>query len=105
MNALDWMIIAVMMGSVLLAVAQGFVFEVFSLAGTVIAYLLAAWSYGTVAPWYLPHVKSAAVAALAGFFSIFFSVIIVAGIIARTIRKATRAVWLRFVYLVLGGAF
>ena len=105
MNALDWMIIAVMMGSVLLAAAQGFVFEVFSLAGTVIAYLLAAWSYGTVAPWYLPHVKSAAIADLAGFLTIFFAVIIVAGIIARIIRKAIRAVGLRFVDRFLGGAF
>ena len=105
MNALDWTIVAVIMFSVVLAATQGFFFEVFSLAGTVLGYLLAAWGYGQIAPWFAPHVKSEAIADLAAFLTIFFVVVLVAGIVARIVRKFVRAVGLRFVDRMLGAAF
>src|SRR5215467_9278420 len=105
MNGLDWAILGVMLASVLLAAAHGFFFEVFSLAGAVIGYLLAAWGYGHVAPWFLPYVKSPAIADLSGFLTIFFAAVLVAGIIARIVRKLIRAVGLRWIDRFLGGAF
>ena len=45
MNGLDWLIAGILVLSVVQAAAQGFVFELFSLAGTVFGYLLAAWEY------------------------------------------------------------
>jgi membrane protein required for colicin V production len=105
MNGLDFAILGVMAASVLLAAAHGFVFEFFSLAGTVAGYLLAAWGYGRVAPWFLPHVKSPAIADLAGFLTIFFAVVVVVGIIARIVRKAIKAVGLRWIDRFLGAAF
>lgn len=105
MNALDWIILAVIMLSVFTAATQGFFFEVFSLAGTVIGYLLAAWGYGVVAPWFSTYVKSEAIADLAGFMTIFFAVVLIAGIIARIVRWAVREVGLRWVDRFLGGAF
>jgi membrane protein required for colicin V production len=105
MNGLDWAIFGVMLVSVLLAAAHGFFFEVFSLAGAVLGYLLAAWGYGHVAPWFLPYVKSQAIADLSGFLTIFFAAVLVAGIIARIIRKFIRAVGLRWIDRFLGGAF
>ena len=62
MNALDWLILLIMMFSALLAAAQGFFFEVISLAGAVLGYLLAAWGYGRLAPWFLQYVKAPAFA-------------------------------------------
>ncbi|HEV3317986.1 MAG TPA: CvpA family protein [Candidatus Angelobacter sp.] len=105
MNVLDWVILAILLLSVLLAVAQGFFFEVISLAGTVIGYLMAAWSYGRLAPWFLPYVKSPAIADLAGFLTIFLAVVLLAGATARIVRWAIREVGLRWVDRFLGGAF
>lgn len=105
MNALDWSILGVMLLSVWLAAAHGFFFEIFSLAGAIIGFLLAAWGYWHVAPWFLRYVKTPALADLAGFLTIFFAVVIVAGIIARIVRKAIRAVGLRWIDRFLGGAF
>jgi len=105
MNALDWIILVLMLFSVLLAAAQGFFFEVISLAGAVAGYLLAAWGYARAAPWFLPYVKSEALANLAGFLTIFFLVILVAGAVARIIRWIIHEVGLRFVDRVLGAAF
>ena len=105
MNVLDWVVLAIVLLSVLLAVAQGFFFEVISLAGTVVGYLLAAWEYGRLAPWFLPYVKSPAIADLAGFLTIFLAVVLLAGATARIVRWAIREVGLRWVDRFLGGVF
>lgn len=105
MSGLDWIILGVMLFSVWLAAVHGFFFEIFSLAGTVIGFLLAAWSYGQIAHWFLPYVKSPAIADLAAFLAIFCVVVLVAGIIARVVREVIRAVGLRWADRILGGAF
>lgn len=105
MDALDWMILLIMVGSALLAAAQGFFFEVISLAGAVVGYLAAAWGYGRIAPWFLPYVKSQAFANLAGFLTIFFAVVLLGGAIARIVRWMVREVGLRWVDRALGAAF
>src|SRR5260370_5042526 len=79
MNGLDWLILVVLMLSALLAAAQGFFFEIISLAGAVFGYLLAAWGYGGIAGLVLPEVEAQAVAHPSGFFSIFFSFLLLAG--------------------------
>ena len=71
MNALDWIILVIMLLSALLAAAQGFFFEVICLGGAVIGFLLAAWGYGKLSPWFLHYVKLPAFADLAGFLTIF----------------------------------
>jgi membrane protein required for colicin V production len=105
MNALDWLILVIMVLSVLLAAAQGFFFEVISLAGAVIGYLLAAWGYGRIAPWFLQYVKQQAFADLAAFLTIFIAVVLLAGAIARITRWAVREAGLRWVDRLLGAVF
>jgi membrane protein required for colicin V production len=105
MNGLDWLIVLIILISALLAAAQGFFFEVISLAGAVIGYLAAAWGYGRVAPWFLPYVKSQAIANLAGFLTIFLAVVLLGGAIARIVRWMAREVGLRWVDRALGAAF
>ena len=105
MNGLDWLILVVLMLSALLAAAQGFFFEIISLAGAVFGYLLAAWSYGGIAAWFLPYVKSQAVANLAAFLTIFFSVVLLAGAIARIVRWIVHEAGFRWVDRSLGAAF
>ncbi|MGH9569891.1 MAG: CvpA family protein, partial [Candidatus Angelobacter sp.] len=105
MNALDWLILVIMVLSVLLAAAQGFFFEVISLAGAVVGYLLAAWGYGRIAPWFLQYVKQQAFADLAAFLTIFIAVVLLAGAIARITRWAVREAGLRWVDRLLGAAF
>lgn len=105
MNALDWTILLIMFLSVVLATAQGFFFEVISLAGAVLGYLLAAWGYGRIAPWFLQYVKQQAIADLAAFLTIFISVVLLAGAIARLARWAVREVGLRWADRALGSAF
>jgi len=105
MTLIDWTMIGVIALSVLLAAAQGFFFEVFSLCGTIFGYLLAMWEYPRAAALFLPYVKAQQYANIAGFLTIFFAIIILAGMIARMARWAAKEIGLRWVDRLLGGAF
>ncbi len=105
MNALDWIILVILLFSALLAAAQGFFFEIICLAGAVLGFLLASWGYSKLAPWFVKYVKLPAFADLAGFLTIFVSVILLAGAIARITRWMVHEAGLRSVDRVLGAAF
>ena len=105
MVAADWVIIAVIAVSVLVAAAQGFFFEMFSLAGVVFGYLLGAWEYWRLAPWFLKYVNSQAAANIAAFWTIFVFVCILAGVVGKITRWAVKEVGLRWADRLLGGAF
>ncbi|HET8666694.1 MAG TPA: CvpA family protein [Terriglobales bacterium] len=105
MNGLDWIIAGIIVLSVLLAAQQGFFYELFSLAGVVIGYIAAAWGYGRVAVWYAPLVKSAWVADVAGFLTIFVAIVLLAGIIGRLARWFFKEAGLRWFDRLLGAAF
>jgi membrane protein required for colicin V production len=105
MSGIDWLILVVVAISVITAIAQGFFYEVFTLAGVVIGYLLAAWEYWRVAPWFAPYVKWPWAADLAGFLTIFVAVTILAGIVGRVARWGVQGVGLRWFDRALGGAF
>ncbi len=105
MSGLDWIIAAVVLLSVLLAASQGFFYELFSLAGVVFGYILAVWGYTRVAAWYAPLVKSAWVAEIAGFLTIFIGVVLLAGILGRLARWFFKEAGLRWFDRLLGGAF
>jgi len=105
MNALDWIILVIMLFSALLAATQGFFFEIICLAGAVLGFLLASWGYSKLAPWFVQYVKLPAFADLAGFFTIFLSVVLLAGAIARIARWMVREAGLRTVDRALGAAF
>lgn len=105
MNGLDWLIAGILVFSAIHAAAQGFVFEAFSLAGTVLGYLLAAWGYRAAAAWLAPYVKNEFVAAGAGFLLIFVLVVLLAGMLGRIVRWAAHSAGLRSMDRVLGAAF
>ncbi len=105
MTGADWLIVAVILLSVVLAALQGFLYEVFSLAGVVIGYMVAAWGYKAVAAWYAPYVSAPWVAGMAGFLTIFVAIVILAGICGRVARSVVKEVGLRWFDRVLGAIF
>jgi membrane protein required for colicin V production len=105
LSILDWALLLVVVLSVLQAIAQGFFHEFFALAGVVVGYLLAAWEYPRVAAWYARYVNSQWAADIAGFFTVFFVVLLLAGVIGRIVRWAVHGVGLRWFDRVLGAVF
>ncbi len=105
MNIADYVILAIIGISVLLAASQGFFYEAISLAGLVVGYLLAAWEFHVVADWFAPYVKSQWIADIIGFILILLAVMILAGVIARVVRWMLKEAGLRWFDRILGGAF
>jgi membrane protein required for colicin V production len=104
-NGLDWLILMMVLASGLMAAGQGIFVELFSLAGAVLGYLLAAWNHERVAAWYAPYVKSDAIASAAGFLTIFVVVLFAAGLAGRTVSWMMKHAGLSWFDRVLGGIF
>lgn len=105
LSTLDWVLLLIILLSILQAIGEGFVHEFFSLAGVVVGYLLAAWEYPRVAAWYERYVTSQWTAEIAGFFTIFVAVVLLAGILAHFARSLVRGVGLRWFDRLLGAPF
>jgi membrane protein required for colicin V production len=105
LSLLDWILVLIVLFSVLQATAQGFFYESFALAGAIVGYLVAAWEYPKAAAWYERYVTSQWVAEIAGFLTIFFLVLLLAGVAGRISRWAVSGIGLRWFDRVLGAVF
>ena len=105
LSGLDWLIVLVVLFSTLQALSEGFFSEFFSLAGVVVGYLVAAWEYPRVGAWYVHYVNSPWTADIAGFFTIFIIVVVLAGLLGRLVRWAVKGIGLRWFDRILGGMF
>ena len=105
MAALDWVLLAVLLGSLALGAWRGLVYEVLSVLGWIAAFVLAQWLAPDAAAW-LPMGRSAdALRYAAGFVLVFIVAAFVAGLAAWSLKKLVEAVGLRPVDRTLGAAF
>jgi membrane protein required for colicin V production len=105
LSALDWIIVFVVAVNVLGAIGQGFFYELFSFAGAIAGFLVAAWQYPRVAGFYIHYVNSEWVAEIAGFFTLFVVVVMLAGAAGKAARLAVDGIGLRWFDRLLGGVF
>ena len=90
MTALDWLICALILFSVITAAVQGFFSEALTTAGLIVGYIVAAWQYRRLAEWFETFLKNPWLAEILGFLIIFFAILLLFGIaamIARWIMK------------------
>ncbi len=105
MSGADWIIVGAVVISALLAASQGFFYEVISLAGTVIGFLVASWEYPHAADRISPHVNARWIAEITGFLIIFLAILVLAGIVAKLARWALREAGLSWFDRTLGALF
>lgn len=87
MNFVDYILIAIVGLSMVLSLWRGFVREVISLIGLVLAFLAASRLSGTTGDFLGQWIGNATVADIAGFALIFIIVMVVVGLIGAVIRK------------------
>jgi membrane protein required for colicin V production len=105
MSVADWVIIAFLLLSVVTAASQGFFFELFSLGGVVLGYLVASWQYYRLAAWFQPYVKAEWVADFLGFLLVFVAIVAIASIVGKIVRKLVKEVGLSWFDRFLGAIF
>lgn len=105
MAALDWVFLAVLLGSLVLGAWRGLVYELMSVLGWVVAFVLAQWFAPTVAEK-LPMAGAAEpVRYAAGFVVVFVAAAFAGGLVAWLTKKLVEAMGLRPVDRTLGAAF
>lgn len=105
MAALDWVLLAVLGGSMLLGAWRGLVYEMLSVAAWVAAFFLAQWFAPAAAGW-LPMAGAAEpVRYAAGFVLVFVAAVFAGGLVAWLLKKLVEALGLRPVDRTLGMLF
>ncbi len=105
LTIIDWLIVAIFVISFVTAALNGFFVEVFSIVGLVAGIVIAGLYYIRLVPWLLRLVHSTPAAEAASFLLIVVGVLIVAGILGRTIRFLLRKVGLGWADRLLGLVF
>lgn len=103
--ALDWIFASVLLLSVLLGAWRGLVFEVFSLASWLAAFVLAQWLALDVADFLPMSGSSETMRYGAGFLLVFIATVMLGGLLAALLKKLMATVGLRPVDRVLGAGF
>ncbi|MBS77358.1 MULTISPECIES: CvpA family protein [unclassified Variovorax] len=105
MALLDWIAVALIVVSMLFGLVRGLVFEVISLVGWVVAFVVAQWFASDVAAWLPAGDPQASWRYPLAFVLLFVAVAFGVGLVAALTRKLIAAVGLRPVDRILGGAF
>jgi membrane protein required for colicin V production len=106
-NALDWVLVGVVMLSVLAGFRRGLVRTVLGLAGFICGFMLASWRYVQVGTWLNDSgwIQSTATARVVAYLGIVALVVMAVALIARLVHQAVHAVGLSFINRLLGAGF
>ncbi len=105
MNGLDWLLIAVLGYSTVMAFIRGLLRELFGLGGLVIGILLAGWKYSLLAQKLGRWISTPAVADAVAFLSIAVGVMLLATILGKLLHSTVTAVGLGFFDRLAGAGF
>lgn len=101
----DWMLIVLLAASVIVGLVRGFVFEVLSLAGWLVAWFGAQWATPEVAPRLPIGATGSALNLAVTFVLLFLAVLIVWSLLAKLVRLIIQATPLSLVDRALGAGF
>jgi membrane protein required for colicin V production len=106
MAALDWVILAALLVSLLLGVVRGLVYEVMAALSWIAAFVLAEWLAPRLGAW-LPMggATSEPLRYAAGFAVVFILAVFAGGLLAWNLRRLVEAAGLRPMDRALGAAF
>ncbi|MEO7005081.1 MAG: CvpA family protein, partial [Acidobacteriaceae bacterium] len=105
MTIFDWVIVLIIVLSAVVAAAQGFLLEVFGLAGLVLGLWLALWNYGVLAVPLSHVIRSERVSDALAFLLIALGVMLIVGLIGRLFSKVAHSVGLGGLDGLLGALF
>jgi len=105
MNWLDAVLIFILAASIFTSFRKGLSRELIGLAAVVLALLLGIWFYGVAGSFLIPYLSSRGLANLAGFFIVFFGVMLLGSLISHVVGRFLRVTGLRFIDHALGAGF
>lgn len=105
MTLFDWIVVAIIVLSTIMAAAQGFLLEIISLGGLFLGLWLAFWNYRVLAVPLARHINSEHVADALAFLLIALGVMIIIGLLGRLISRLAHKAGLGGFDSLLGAIF
>jgi membrane protein required for colicin V production len=105
LTIVDWVIVAILVGSVLAGMVQGFLRSIFGLGGLVVGLLIAAWNYSFVAFFFRKMVRNEQIANAIAFILIAVVVTAVASAIGIILAKVFKKIGLGCLDSLAGAVF
>jgi membrane protein required for colicin V production len=105
MNLFDWMLLAILAYSTIIAFVRGIILELFSLGGLIAGILLAAWDYKYVATFLEDFITTSSTAQIVAFLIIAASVMVLSAFLGKALNRTAHAIGLGFFDRLLGAVF
>jgi membrane protein required for colicin V production len=93
-NAFDWLLLAILAWSTIVAFLRGIIRVLFSFVGLIVGILLASWYYRNLALRLARWISSLAAAEIAAFLLIALAVMVLFGLLGRIVRRTAKAIGL-----------
>jgi membrane protein required for colicin V production len=104
-SIIDWLVLFILIGSIVVSAMKGFVREAFRLGSIVLAFLLASWFYRPVSVLFKDVVKTESLALFFGFSVVFLGTLLVGFLVTWLITKFVKLARIQFFDRCLGAAF
>jgi membrane protein required for colicin V production len=101
----DWLLLAILTYSTIMAFVRGIILELFSLAGLIAGILLASWNYHHVALLLSRFITTPSTAQIVAFFLILIAVMVLCALLGKLLNRTAHAIGLGFFDRLLGAAF
>jgi membrane protein required for colicin V production len=105
MNLFDWLLIAILAYSTVMAFVRGIILELFSLGGLVAGILIASWNHNHVALFLGQLITSPATAQIVAFLFIVIGVMVLSALLGKALNRTAHAIGLGFFDRLLGATF
>jgi membrane protein required for colicin V production len=105
LNLLDWIVLLILIGSIVISAMRGFVRELMGMAFLIAAFVLGAWFYPAVATPLKDIVKTENIALFLGFTIVFLGTLLVGAAVIWIVRKLIKFAQIQWFDRVLGAAF
>jgi membrane protein required for colicin V production len=105
MNLFDWLLIAILAYSTVMAFLRGIILELFSLGGLVAGILIASWNHNHVALFLGRLITSPATAQIVAFLFIVIGVMVFSALLGKALNRTAHAIGLGFFDRLLGAIF
>lgn len=105
LNAVDWLLLLVLVWSTIRGLIRGLIREVFGLVGVVLGLILAAWNYLAFAHWLSRWITSLVTAELTAFLLIAMGVLVICTLLGRLVHGTAHGIGLGFPDRLAGAAF
>lgn len=105
LNYFDWLLIAILAWSTIMAFLRGLLLELFSLGGLIAGVLLAAWNYHRLAAVLERVITDVTIANVVAFLLIAIGVMVLCSLAGKALHHTANAIGLGFFDRVFGAVF